>query len=242
MIKPAKAIVPGRVVIAGGAAKAAQPGNAPGRGKSAHVKAAAKPKPVSAAVHKARHAAAVKASKTRAANARKAAAAKKAAHHPVRKLALGAGVACCSAEAVAASLRLAGWPVGDEDVLALYWRTAGDVDAGASILATLEAAAEFGLAGCRPAACGRRGRDYLTGTQGGHLPVPYFTLGPAQSPQGPAGCPKATTPPLVILGITDPAPHAVLATADGWWSWGELYEPWTADIDEAWEVTWPGIR
>lgn len=67
-----------------------------------------------------------------------------------RKLSPGSAVACCSAEALAASLRLSGRVVGADDVLALYWRTAGDPDAGASILATLEAAAEFGLAGVRP--------------------------------------------------------------------------------------------
>jgi hypothetical protein len=95
-------------------------------------------------VKQARHAAAVKASKTRAANAKKAKA------HPRRQLALGSAVACCSAEALAASLRLTGWPVTGADVLALYWHTARDEHAGASILATLEAAAEFGLAGIRP--------------------------------------------------------------------------------------------
>ena len=73
-------------------------------------------------------------------------------HQPggkVRKLALGSAVSCCSAEALAASLRMTGWPVQDADVLALYWRTAADPDAGASILATLEAAEQFGLAGAR---------------------------------------------------------------------------------------------
>jgi hypothetical protein len=68
----------------------------------------------------------------------------------VRKLALGSAVACCAAEALAASLRMAGQPVADEDVLALYWQTASGPDAGASILATLEAAEQYGLAGCRP--------------------------------------------------------------------------------------------
>jgi hypothetical protein len=66
-----------------------------------------------------------------------------------RQLALGAGVACRSAEAVAASLRLTGRPVSDAAVLALYQRTASDPDAGASIAATLEAAGESGLAGAR---------------------------------------------------------------------------------------------
>lgn len=177
-----------------------------------------KPVRVTAAVKAKRHAAAVKASKTRAANA------KKAKQHPRRQLALGTGVACCSAEALAASLRLAGVPVSDADVLELYWRTADDGDAGASILATLEAAAEFGLAAITPFACLRS----LPSADG---PGYRQFYGAVQAPQRP-----------LILGISIPGPHAVLATADGWWSWGELYDPWTDDIDEAWEVTWPGTR
>jgi hypothetical protein len=67
-----------------------------------------------------------------------------------RKLALAGDVACCAAEALAATLRLAGWPVGPSDVLALYGHTAGDPDAGAFIPAALEAAYAHGLAGVRP--------------------------------------------------------------------------------------------
>ncbi len=53
-------------------------------------------------------------------------------------------VECCSARAVAESLALAlGVAVADEDVLRLYWRTASDPDAGASIEATLTAARDF---------------------------------------------------------------------------------------------------
>lgn len=58
-------------------------------------------------------------------------------------------VACCSAEALAASLRLTGHAVSDRDVLDLYWRTADHPDAGASLWDTIEAAAAFGLAGVR---------------------------------------------------------------------------------------------
>ena len=71
-------------------------------------------------------------------------------HQPRKKkrgLAVGEGVACCSAEALAASLRLAGWPVGDGDVLALHEAAGGSQDAGVSILAVLETAARVGLAG-----------------------------------------------------------------------------------------------
>ncbi len=42
----------------------------------------------------------------------------------------------------------------------------------------------------------------------------------------------------VLLGVDRPGPHAVLATPDGWWSWGELYSPWPARIEEAWVVSW----
>jgi hypothetical protein len=42
----------------------------------------------------------------------------------------------------------------------------------------------------------------------------------------------------LLLGVDVPGPHAVLATPDGWWSWGELYAPWRCRIEEVWEVTW----
>lgn len=198
-------------------------------------------KPVTKAVKARRHAAAVKAAKTRAANA------KKAKQHPRRQLSLGGGVACCSAEALAASLRLAGVPVGDADVLALYWRTADDEDAGASILATLEAAARFGLAGYRPTVTSVQVGCFAECEHG----YGCRELGPARCEV--AGCPSGDEAGCdlhreyapahgLILGVSLPGPHAVLATADGWRSWGELYDPWTDDIDEAWEVTWPGIR
>lgn len=65
--------------------------------------------------------------------------AKKAAKKPVtakkRQWSPGSEVACCSAEALGMLLGF-----GYEDVLALYWSTADGPDAGASILATLEAA------------------------------------------------------------------------------------------------------
>ena len=222
-----------------------------------------KPVHVTAAVKAKRHAAAVKASKTRAANA------KKAKRHPRRQLALGEGVACCSAEALAASLRLAGVPVSDGDVLALYWRTADDEDAGASILATLEAVAEFGLAGVRGtwAATPVRNRffvpfNFVSSRTDRAMPVvsgaeqdPVILAAPDDHPlygqSGHAGvmpgAPRGECLPghALILGVDLPGPHAVLATADGWRSWGELYDPAAfpdAVIEEAWEVTWPGIR
>jgi len=42
----------------------------------------------------------------------------------------------------------------------------------------------------------------------------------------------------LILGVDEPEPHAVAVAPDGrWWSWGELYEPWTDQISEAWVIT-----
>lgn len=123
-------------------------------------------------------------------------------------------VACCTAEALAASLRLTGAPVSDADVLDLFRRAGGDPDGGAPVLAALSAAAAGGLAGRR--AC--------------YEPVPVtwriFT---------------ASAPPL-LLGADLPGQHAVWATPQGWWSWGELYCPWCEwpdlVVDEAWAVSW----
>ena len=141
-----------------------------------------------------------------------------------RGLAIGDAVACCAAEALAASLRLQGHAVSDADVLGLYWRTADDPDAGAPIVATLEAASEFGLAAVRP----------------------YFEEVMPSDPGQHDG--SAILPGLrasragLIVGVDLPGPHTVLATPDGWWSWGELYCPWCewpdAVVEEAWEVTW----
>lgn len=79
----------------------------------------------------------------------------KAAGHPVpapAKWSPNWDVACCAAEALAASARLAGRVVTDEDVLALYWRTASGPGEGATLEATIEAAGAFGLGGARLAA------------------------------------------------------------------------------------------
>jgi hypothetical protein len=70
-------------------------------------------------------------------------------HTKASKWSPNADVACCAAEALAASARLAGRPVSDADVLALYWLTADHEDAGATLEATIEAAAVFGLGGAR---------------------------------------------------------------------------------------------
>ena len=42
----------------------------------------------------------------------------------------------------------------------------------------------------------------------------------------------------LLLGVDVPGPHAVLATPDGWWSWGSLWLPWTSAVSEAWVISW----
>jgi hypothetical protein len=147
-----------------------------------------------------------------------------------RGLAIGDAVACCAAEALAASLRLSGLPVSDADVLSLYWRTADDPDAGASIEETLGAASAFGLAGLRPVTLGANfGISVDPSDPTGQL---LRQFGHRLHAHG------------LILGVDLPeGPHTVLATPDGWWSWGELWCPWCewpdAVIEEAWVVAWP---
>jgi hypothetical protein len=72
----------------------------------------------------------------------------------------------CAAAAVANSLLAAtGIRVADEDVLALHAAAAGSPDAGASVLAVLEAAERYGLGGVRPDGFG-------AGTQIAELALP----------------------------------------------------------------------
>ena len=47
----------------------------------------------------------------------------------------------------------------------------------------------------------------------------------------------AEATPVTILGVDWPEPHAVVELDGLWWSWGELYEPWTDQISEAWVIT-----
>jgi hypothetical protein len=134
-------------------------------------------------------------------------------HHPKRHLSLGE-VACCAAEALASSLRLTGAPVGEDDVLALYWRTASAPGDGASLLDTLRAAQEHGLAGWRP-----------TWQMAGNN---IFRPG---------------LPPLII-GLDLPGgSHALTLDACGCcaWSWGGLYrfaDLQPGPVEEAWAVSW----
>ena len=147
-------------------------------------------------------------------------------HAKPRGLALAPGdVACCAAEALAASLRLAGGSVADADVLALHWLAGGDADTPVSIWAALEAASEFGLGGVRPLsfeevmphADDLSKRAVLPGVR------PHKTW---------AG---------LILGADLPGLHALYDDGEAWWSWGEPYDPADfpgAVIEEAWAVQW----
>jgi len=114
-------------------------------------------------------------------------------------------VACCSAEALGLLL---GWSW--DEILALYWRTASDPDAGASILDTLRVVGQ-------PAICASAVR--IDSDQAARVSASTYGHG-------------------LILGVTLPEPHAIAVTPDGtWWSWGEPFNPagWPElVIEEAW--------
>lgn len=188
-----------------------------------------------------------------------------------RGLALGDAVACCAAEALAAPLRLSGIPVSNADVLALHRLSGADDERGGPILAALEAASEFGLGGMRPVSVDLVGdlderRSDVARILGCEVVDARLTLMPEQLDNGTVdvtGAPEVAQLGRVdsrlvsaqelgdallghggslILGVDLPGPHTVLATPEGWWSWGELHCPWCdfpdAVIEEAWEVSW----
>lgn len=187
-----------------------------------------------------------------------------------RGLALAEGVACCPAEALAVSLRLAGAAVGDDDTEALFWLAGGDPETGAPIVAVLEASAESGLAGYRPVnwtAWPRVIRRYsvfhqaapdealnlgnceLLGDAFGHqrfddTGARAFPPEERQVDYVVVGDVGAFHGISVILGVDLPGPHAVTVDERGrWWSWGRPYDPASfpdAVIEEAWAVTWDG--
>lgn len=183
-----------------------------------------------------------------------------------KALAIGDALPVCAFEAIAASLRLAGQRVHEDDVVEL-WHLSGAGADGASVGEALAAAARFGLAGCRP----RTAELVVAATPVGAFPLipldlesasmdrpvavvggaeldPVATSAACEHPLNgqpgfacvPAGAllRECLTGHALILGVDVPAPHAVLATADGWWSWGELLAPWPARVDEAWAVSW----
>lgn len=154
--------------------------------------------------------------------------------HKARGFAIGDLLPVCAAEAVAMSLRLAGQRVSDDDVAELHWLAGGTEYEPVSIGAALAAAARFGIGGVRPVpaqlvlATGQRG-DALCEVSG----VENVSLKRAEL----VGAELVSLHAL-ILGVDWPGPHCVLATAGGWWSWGQLWTPWACTIEEAWAVTW----
>lgn len=150
-------------------------------------------------------------------------------HPKARKLALGDTVACCAAESLAASIRLAGGSVADADVLALYRATCSDPEEGQSLSVALSAAQEHSLGGWFPV--------YAEEV----MPYDRWSRRSADDlPRGPE--PLVTGRAGLILGVELPGPHAVAVGSDGaWWSWGEPYDPATwpdAVVEEAWLVGW----
>lgn len=217
----------------------------PAGGPPATAKTVAKPAHhahMTKAQHQRAQAAAAKAAATR--KHRAAAAAKhhhkgSAKHSKKRGLAnVEGGLACCAAEALAMSLRLAGWPVSDAEVVNLYRLTAAGPDGGASIEDTLNAAARVGLAGFRVAGFGVLTRDREFAVDVRAAAAPHAALSAAVAAPALAALGHAAS---LVLGVELPGSHAVLATADGWWSWGEPFNPaaWPGlVVEEAWAVSW----
>jgi hypothetical protein len=142
--------------------------------------------------------------------------------------AIGDLLPVCALEAVAQSLRLAGEPVSRSDVAAL-WEAAGSPDEGVTIA---EALAAFGANIPHPSP--GRGEGPAESNRLGAWKGPLTSWAVRRLErldQTPVNLP-------VILRIDVPGSHAVLATPDGWWSWGALYSPWDARVEEAWGVSW----
>lgn len=170
-------------------------------------------------------------------------------HHKKRGLALGESVACCAAEALAASLRLAGHAVTDADVLVLHQLAGGDDEQGTSIADVLVAAAEYGLAGVRIQSAPY---ELVVADVSDDLAV--LDLGDWVGEQL-RGRNAAQLEPVggllmdrplnhaLILGVELPGgPHTLTVDPSGLvWSWGELYhlaELGAGPVEEAWAVTW----
>ena len=159
----------------------------------------------------------------------------KTATHATASKAVGYAVGdllpACAFEAAAQSLRLAGQFVHDDEV-AWLWELAGSPPLGASVPAALNTARLHGLAGFRP-----RFQRLVTGVgTADQLALPFAEHESVAA--GPFEDLFAGDLHGLILAVDRPGPHAVLATDRGWWSWGELYSPWGAAVDEAWAVSW----
>ena len=203
---------------------------APAKGTSAKHATTSKASASSTASKKHAPTAAKKPATAQAKGAKVTTAAKPAKPAKPAGFAIGDLLPVCASEALAMSLRLAGGAVSDEDVLRLHVLAAGSENAPASILAVLEAASAFGLAGYVPgfSVCSP-------------WPADHRNLGGGFGAFASAATAAVVATPgdlALILGVTRPGYHAVLATPDGWWSWGKLYSPWNARAEEAWGVSW----
>jgi hypothetical protein len=141
----------------------------------------------------------------------------------------------CAFEALAMSLRLAGQFVHDDDVAGL-WDLAGADSGGASVAAALDAARLHGLAGFRPQSHRLTGIPEVGAFAQDLLALP--AVDDEAAPPGHVDDILSADFHGLILGVDRPGPHAVLATADGWWSWGELHDPWPCSVTGAWAVSW----
>lgn len=153
--------------------------------------------------------------------------------------AIGDLLPVCAFEAVAMSARLAGYNLSDDDV-AGAWSLLGCPEEGVRIGEALGIAARQGIGGVRP---GQFDYRRLTAAEGDALATVH--LGQRERRQEavrlliePCGDSAAEDIHGLILRIDHPGSHAVLATPDGWWSWGALYSPWDARVEEAWGVSW----
>lgn len=179
----------------------------------------------------------------------------KVSHKPVaRKRAWtpDGDVACCSARAVAESLRLAtGRILADADVLALHRAAGGDRDDGAAILDVLRAAQASGVA---TLAFDRAGTESAAVFRSRGLSAELASAWEGERSRGSiprldvcasSSVGERSLSDFLILGLELPwgEPHAVTYNpADGtWWSWGQPMSPADfpgAVIEEAWQVTW----
>ncbi len=124
---------------------------------------------------------------------------------------LANGVCCCTPEALAESLRMAGWPAERGDMLELYFAMTDDPNAGVSIPAALEAASKFGVAGVKPVSWAQ-------------IPNELWQPGDIEG---------------WLMDNGDR--HSVALTRSGMISWGEHWMPDTLPrtVEETWTIRWP---
>lgn len=156
----------------------------------------------------------------------------------------------CAAVALANSLLMAtGLRVTGRDVLDLYWLTADDPGAGAGVLATLEAAAEFGLGGMRPVSF--RPAGGVAGPRSKRITLP-LSVTPGRPRQHPSLIldlrlqqAQRRQPVWDRQPSADWGAHAGVLAGGSVVTWGREV-PVTGDflatqVAGAWQVEWPAI-